>query len=811
MKYAEVAVNSPFSGSRSYCYSIPPQLNIDIGFPVWVPFGPRTLQGIVIDITDIPSFTETREIEDIISTKPMLSPQQIELAKWLSDYYLAPLFDCISLMLPPGFERRIKVCYTLSSVPSDLNSLPPEQKAVIDIFSDNNEIRLRQLEKKLGKVRAARIARDMTIAGMLTRHEELTGSGVKPKKVRVVEPDILPENVTGVLEGLKAKKKGKQAAVLEYLLKQEHPVTVQAIREELNTGTAVITSLQKAGLVNISEVEIRRDPLARYDIVLRRSPQLTPGQENVWRVLDSHLNGEKKQNKAGVFLLQGVTGSGKTEIYLRALEKVLSQGKKGICLVPEIALTPQTIERFVSRFPGRVAVYHSELSPGEQFDEWRRIANGECDVVIGPRSALFCPQPELGLIVLDEEHEWTYKQSDKSPRYHARTVAVKMAELTGATVILGSATPDVESCYRAESGDYRLISLQERITGRGITPLPEVEIVNLRDELMAGNTGIFSRSLLRAMAEVLNNKEQAILYLNRRGTANFMRCLNCGSVMKCPRCLVALTYHAESGKLVCHHCKYSCLPPRSCPVCHRPRMSMFGVGTQKVAGEALKFFPKARIVRWDRDVTGKKGSHEEIMEKLVKREVDVLVGTQMIAKGLDLPGITLAGVINADTGINLPDFRAGERTFQLTSQIAGRAGRGLVPGRVIIQTYSPEHYAIRAAAKHDYSAFYRTEIEYRKSLGYPPFSQMAGLTFSHINSAICSRDANRVLKMLTDEKDKQGITGLRIIGPVPAFIPRVRGHYRWHMVIIGHNLPQFLAKIELPKSVIIDIDPMSMF
>jgi primosomal protein N' (replication factor Y) (superfamily II helicase) len=809
MKYAEVAVNSPFSGRRSYCYSIPPQLNIDIGFPVWVPFGPRTLQGIVIDISDIPSFAETREIQDIISSKPLLSPQQIELAKWLSDYYLASLFDCISLMLPPGFERRIKVYYTLSSGPSNLNSLTPEQRAVIDMFAGNNEISLKQLEKKLGKAKAAKTARDMTIAGMLTRHEELTGPGIKPKKVRMVEPNIQPENITDVLEELKAKR--KQVAVLEYLLEQGQPVTVQSIREELNTGTAVVNSLQKAGLVNIREVETRRDPLARYDIVPRPSPQLTPAQENVWQVLDSHLNGDKKQDGSGVFLLQGVTGSGKTEIYLRALAKVLSQGKRGICLVPEIALTPQTIERFVSRFPGRVAVYHSELSPGEQFDEWRRIANGECDVVIGPRSALFCPQPELGLIVLDEEHEWTYKQSDKSPRYHARTAAIKLAELTRATVILGSATPDVESYYHANSGDYRLISLQERITGRGITPLPEVEIINLRDELIAGNTGIFSRSLLRALDEVLNNREQAILYLNRRGTANFMRCLSCGSVIKCPRCLVALTYHAESGKLVCHHCKYSCLPLRSCPVCRKPRMSMFGVGTQKVAEEALKFFPKARIVRWDRDVTGKKGSHEEIMEKLVKREVDILVGTQMIAKGLDLPGITLAGVVNADTGINLPDFRAGERTFQLTSQIAGRAGRGLVPGRVIIQTYSPEHYAIQAAAKHDYLAFYRNEIEYRKSLGYPPFSQMAGLTFMHVNSTICSRDASQALKTLTNEKNKQGITGLRFIGPVPAFIPRVRGHYRWQLIIIGHNLPQFLTGIELPKNVIIDIDPMSMF
>jgi primosomal protein N' (replication factor Y) len=809
MKYAEVAVNSPFSGRRSYCYSIPAKLKIDIGFPVWVPFGHRTLQGIVIDITETPSFADTREIEDIISSRPLLSPQQVQLAKWLSDYYLAPLFDCVALMLPPGFEQRIKVYYTLASPPSDVNSQIPEQQAVVDMFAGESKISLKQLEKKVGKAKAAKTARDMVISGILERHEELSGSGVKPKKVRFIELNTILEDIPNIPAELRAKKREKQAAVMEYLIEQGKPVIPQEIKEKLNIGTTVINSLKSAGLVNIVEIETRRDPLAHYNIVPKPPPQLTAAQENVWQVLDTHLDAGSTEK--GVFLLQGVTGSGKTEIYLRSLAKVLAHGKKGICMVPEIALTPQTIERFVSRFPERVAVFHSELSPGEQFDEWRRIENGECDVVIGPRSALFCPQPDLGLIVLDEEHEWTYKQSDKSPRYHARTAAVKLAELTGATVILGSATPDVESYYHAVSGDYQLISLQERITGRGIVPLPDVEIVNLRDELMAGNTGIFSRSLLNALSQVLDNKEQAILYLNRRGTANFMRCLSCGSVIKCPRCLVALTYHAETGKLVCHHCKYSCIPPRVCPVCRKPRMSMFGVGTQKVAEEVVRFFPKARIVRWDRDVTGRKGAHEDIMGKLVNREADILIGTQMIAKGLDLPGITLAGVVNADTGINLPDFRAGERTFQLTSQIAGRAGRGLVPGKVIIQTYSPEHYAIQAAAKHDYIAFYNHEIEYRRKLGYPPFSQMAGLTFSNVNANACSREAYRVFKMLTEERDRRGIAGLRFIGPVPAFIPRVRGHFRWQITVIGHNLAGFLSGLDLPGNLIIDIDPVSMF
>jgi primosomal protein N' (replication factor Y) len=509
-------------------------------------------------------------------------------------------------------------------------------------------------------------------------------------------------------------------------------------------------------------------------------------------------------------LLHGVTGSGKTEIYLRALAEVVSQGKRGICLVPEIALTPQTIERFACRFPGRVAVFHSDLSSGEQFDEWQRINDGGCDVVIGSRSALFAPQPNLGLIVIDEEHEWTYKQSDRSPRYHARDAAIKLAELSGAVVILGSATPDVATFYKANQGEYELVEIKERVTPHGLSPLPEVEVVDFREELKSGNRTILSRSLKNAIDQALSREEQIILFLNRRGTATFVQCRECGFIFSCPRCTAALTYHSTTRRLICHHCRYTDVTPADCPRCLSHKIKFFGVGTQKVEEEVARLIPGARLLRWDSDVTSTRRMHEELLTKFRAHEADVLIGTQMIAKGLDLPRVTLAGVISADTGLNLPDFRSGERTFQLLCQVAGRAGRGVAPGKVIVQTYSPEHYAIQAAAKHDYLAFYAREIDYRRKFGYPPFSQLASLTFNHANQTACLEESKRMSRLLVAEIDRRGIPGFRVIGPAPAFVPRLRGHYRWQLILCGTNLADYLTDLALPRGWSLDIDPVGM-
>jgi primosomal protein N' (replication factor Y) len=478
--------------------------------------------------------------------------------------------------------------------------------------------------------------------------------------------------------------------------------------------------------------------------------------------------------------------------------------------VPEISLTPQTIERFAARFPNRVAVLHSQLSLREQFDEWQSIRDGEFDVVIGPRSAIFSPQPNLGLIVVDEEHEWTYKQQEQSPRYHARDVAIKLAELTGAAVILGSATPDVETYYHAQQGDYHLLRLPERVVAGGGPSLPRTEVVDLREELKRGNRSIFSAALSGAIETVLAKREQAILFLNRRGAATSVQCRDCGYVLTCRRCEISLSYHLAEDSLLCHQCNQRSPVPQTCPRCGSRRIRYLGIGTQKLEQEVRQDFPGARLLRWDSDVTRGKNSHQVILDRFRKHEADILIGTQMVAKGLDLPRVTLVGVISADTSLNLPDFRAGERTFQLLSQVAGRAGRSILGGRVIIQTYAPEHYAIQAAAGHDYDTFYGEELAYRKQLHNPPFTRLASLTYTHTNDVACQKAAERMKQRIIEERDRRGIADLSLIGPAPAFIHRRRGRYRWQLVLRSSDPSAILSQIPIPQGWTVDIDPVGL-
>ncbi len=810
MKYADVAVNVPFARQRTFCYSVPTYLKVDIGQAVWVPFGSKVVQGIIVGLSDRPSVEVTKPIGDTIASRPLLSPIQIELALWVSSYYFSPLFDAVALMLPPGFERRVVTFLQLAAQPFDSSGLDPELKQIVDFLAGRGKVSMRELARKFGKKKSERAVQWLVRRRFLLKSEELQQVKVRPKTelfLRLVLPARATSDYVACLKNARAYK---QAAVLDFLLQQGKPVRVAEVRGKVACSSSVIESLRKKGLVAVEPVEKKREPLAGLRVDHSSPPELTASQMEAWQKILTQMNQPKQRNSPLVFLLHGVTGSGKTEIYLRVLAHVVAQGKRGICLVPEIALTRQTIERFASRFPGRIAVLHSGLSLGEQFDEWHRIKNGACDVVIGPRSALFAPQPTLGLIVIDEEHEWTYKQSDKTPRYHCRDVAVKLAELTGAVVILGSATPDVETYYRSLQSKYELIELKERITLQGIAPLPDVEVVDLRDELRAGNRGLFSRRLLEAIHQVLNDKGQVILFLNRRGTATFVQCWHCGFVFQCRSCAVALTYHATTGKLMCHHCSYSMALSSNCPRCSISRLKFLGVGTQRVVEEIRGIFPQARVIRWDSDVTTTRRAHEELLDKFRNHEADILVGTQMVAKGLDLPGVTLVGVINADTGLNLPDFRAGERTFQLLCQVAGRAGRGFTPGRVIIQTYCPEHYAIVAASKHDYRQFYIQELSYRRRFGYPPFGRLTHLIFSHTNEARCRAETHRVAKLLKDEIRRMGLSDIRLIGPTPSFISRIKGHYHWQIVLCGEGIAEVLSSVALPSGWTVDIDPVSM-
>jgi primosomal protein N' (replication factor Y) len=532
------------------------------------------------------------------------------------------------------------------------------------------------------------------------------------------------------------------------------------------------------------------------------APTLTlPQQVAARRILTAI---EKRQHMA--FLLHGVTGSGKTHIYLDAVDCALQHDRQAIVLISEIALTTELVRSFEQRFPGRIALMHSRLTTAEHRRAWERIRRGEADVVIGSRSALFAPVRRPGLVVLDEEHEWTYKQ-EMSPRYHAREVALWWGQLAKAPVVLGSATPDVESYYRAERNRYVLLRLPDRYLAN---PLPPVQVVDMRDELKAGNTSIFSRPLAAALEETLGRGEQALLFLNRRGTATCVTCRDCGHVVACRRCDVPLVYHRTDETLVCHRCNRRQPSPGRCPGCGGARIRYLGLGTQRVESELVARFPDLRVARWDRDATTQRGAHERIWQAFEAGEIDVMIGTQMIAKALDFPRVTLVGVVLADVGLFLPDFRAGERAFQLLTQMAGRTGRGPLGGRAIVQTYSPDHYAIQAAAGHDYASFYQREIAFRRAHGYPPLGRLVRLVYTGSGQDRCLRETAKVRNVLDEETSRQGIADIQILGPAPCFNRRLRGRERWQILLRGDRFARLLDRVQLPPGWSIDVDPVSL-
>jgi primosomal protein N' (replication factor Y) len=535
---------------------------------------------------------------------------------------------------------------------------------------------------------------------------------------------------------------------------------------------------------------------------------LTQDQRAGWEELYKGIERTLTGDSVAPYLLHGVTGSGKTEVYLHAVEAILQAGKQAIVLVPEIALTPQTVRRFISRFPGQVGLVHSRLSDGERYDTWRRARAGKLGVVVGPRSALFIPFAKLGLIVLDESHDNSYYQSEP-PFFHAREAAVAYARLCGAVCIFGSATPEVTSTYQAVQGNWQYLPLPARILAHrqhvqlqqeklGIASryrpleeqaefveLPPVEVVDMRAELKNGNRSIFSRALQAELAQVLHEKRQAILFLNRRGSATYVFCRDCGHVLKCPHCEISLTFHESTASLICHRCGYQRKMPKRCPACGGERIRQYGTGTEKVESEIQAHFSQARTLRWDYETTRKKGAHEAILDLFSRHRADVLVGTQMLAKGLDLPLVTLVGVVLADVGLNLPDYSAAERTFQVLTQVAGRAGRSPLGGKVILQTFEPEHYVIRTASQHSYRNFYRQELSYRRQLGYPPFTHLVRLEYRHTDQDRAEKVAYKLGSQILEWIRQEGYRATEMIGPVPCFYARLGGWYRWQIVLRG--------------------------
>jgi primosomal protein N' (replication factor Y) len=646
-----------------------------------------------------------------------------------------------------------------------------------------------------------------------------------------------PAYVTSTLDRAAAREAivelrggARLSAVLEALLRHDGPAWTGWVYAETDANAQTLRDLEEAGLVALSDEMVWRDPLAGRQFASDEAPVLTEDQAEVWASVQAAIGRaalEPSREGAGAMLLYGVTGSGKTEIYLRAIEETLRRGRQAAVLVPEISLTPQTIRRFAARFGGRVTVWHSELSDGERFDVWRRVRTNHpaAQVVVGSRSALLLPYPDLGLIVLDEEHESSYKQ-ERTPRYHTRTVAVELGRICAAPVILGSATPAFETFHAARTGEIELLTLSRRIrtalkpesgleAGRPAVPvvhteLPAVQVVDMRQELRAGNRSMFSRPLLTALDQVLDAHQQAILYLNRRGAATFVLCRDCGHVETCPRCATPLAYHGASNVLLCHHCNRRYPVPTHCPECHSGRIRYFGSGTQSLEDVVGQTFPDARVLRWDRDATGTKGAHDVILEQFASHQADVLVGTQMIAKGLDLPLVTLVGVIAADIGLFLPDFRASERTFQLLTQVAGRAGRSELGGQVIVQTYHPDHYAIVAASRHDYDNFYRQEMAFRREQNYPPFSRLARLVYYHTKNDRAQAEANRLAGEMREEIANRRLKGIDLIGPAPCFFTQQRGAYRWQIVVRGEDPTALLRCVSIPVGWRVDIDPVDL-
>ena len=649
---------------------------------------------------------------------------------------------------------------------------------------------------------------------LITALKAVMPSGkLKIKTKRVVDLAQSKDKSRDKIEELKSKAP-KQAAVLEYLVQHEPNLITTKLAEEVDTYAGTIRRLADKELVVYREQEIRRNPYQDLEFNQTSDLDLTSEQEEA---LESILKGVNNQGSQ-TFLLKGVTGSGKTEVYLQALAQVLAKGQGAIVLVPEISLTPQTIARFKGRFQNQVAVLHSQLSAGERFDEWRRLKKGEAKIAIGARSAIFAPLSDLGLIIIDEEHETTYKQDDH-PKYHAREAAVYRANLNDAVTILGTATPSLEAYHRTQKGDYKLLELNNRIDNR---PMPEVEVVDMREELSSGNRSMFSELLQEEITTRLEEEEQSIVFLNRRGFSTFVQCRKCGHVMRCNDCDVSLTYHSDPPLLHCHYCDHQEDVPKTCPNCDSKYIKYFGIGTQKVEEELNELFPEANIKRMDVDTTKKKGAYRRILSDFKEHKIDILIGTQMVAKGHDFPNVTLVGVITADTALNFPDFRSSERTFQLLTQVAGRTGRGDKGGEVVVQSYTPEHYSIQFAKKHDYDSFYEKEIASRKATSYPPFSQL-------INFLVRSEDEDKVIKaahklgeLVRGKIELLADAEIQVLGPVKAPLAKIQGKFRWQLIIKGSDLDELreisdYAVTELRSSSIsenvkvsVDVDPLRM-
>ncbi|MBT6150361.1 MAG: primosomal protein N', partial [Chloroflexi bacterium] len=744
--FAQVAVNVPHV-TGLFDYHVPDTLKdqIEVGHLVVVPFGKQVVQGVVVALLATTKIDETRPVQGILDNQITLTNSQIEFAKTIQKETFSTLAHSVGVMLPPGLNQIADTLFSIKGLITPSRPKGEVQGAILNVLNSKGDLRGRQLDRLLPKLNWRPSARRLVKQKLISATPILPPPRIRAKYIRTAQLSASPEEIDFHWDKLSRNEnvRHRRQRILEFLLQDPDPVDVAWVYAESEGNLQDLKKLSELGLLHLSETEAWRDPLAGIAFDPSVPPKLTSDQKNALDSINHSIDEATTGNTVKPIVLHGVTGSGKTEIYLEAVEKVVLQKKQALIMVPEIALTPQTIRRVIARFPGKVGLVHSKLSTGELYDTWRRIRLGKISIIVGTRSALFSPFQNLGIIILDEFHDASFSQNFRPPYYHAKTLSIKLAKQENIVCILGSATPDVESFYYAKKNSYQYIALPKRILAHQETieaykkqvgeihsfvpskseklqyaELPPVHLVDMREELKMGNRSIFSRKLIASLEQVLQKKQQAILFLNRRGLETYIFCRDCGHTMNCPRCTSNLTHHAQGtvSGLICHQCGHKEHIPDKCPNCESTKIRKYGMGTERVEKEIGEIFPKARTLRLDTDTTRQKETHQIILNHFRNQQADILVGTQMLAKGLDLPFVTLVGIVLADVSIHLPDYRAGERTFQLLTQVAGRAGRSPLGGQVVLQTFHPEHYVIKAAETHNYLQFANQELAYREKL-----------------------------------------------------------------------------------------------
>ncbi len=819
-RFVEVAVPLPVTGT--FTYSVPEALQnaAVVGVRVLVPFGRRKITGFVVGVAETAEVERVKPIVDVLDVSPVVDANMIQLTRWIADYYLASWGEVLRTALPPGINMESRRFARITdegreALESGDGGLTERRRRILDVLTERDETSLGVVNREAAIPRGASAdIMALRSGGLIELIERVRPPRVEPVSEGIVRLVVSVEEAGSEADKIE-RKAPKQAGALRELAAAEDGTLTNAELLARGFATSVAARLVERGLAERDDRGRDRLSTGFEGWALREEGALKPEQAKALEVIRDRVNAKS----FGVVLLHGVTGSGKTRVYVEAVEAARAAGRGAIVLVPEIALTPQMVQRMRMQFGDEIAVVHSGLSLGERYDTWRAISDGRFSIVVGPRSAVFAPVHDLGVIVVDEEHEGTYKQSE-SPRYHARDVAAMRAKLEGATVILGTATPSLESYLNARDGKYDLVELPERIDSG---PLPEVAIVDMRETETVDSEGAFSAELRDAVKETLEDERQIILFLNRRGYASFIQCMDCGHAERCDDCNVSMTYHSTDRTTRCHYCGRTSRAPDKCGECGSANLRFGAPGTQRVELAVRELFPEAVVERMDHDTTGRQGAHWRILKEFAERRTDILLGTQMIAKGLDFPGVGLVGVVAADVGLNLPDFRSGERTFQLLTQVAGRTGRGDERGRVVVQTYLPDHYTIEMARTQAFAPFFERETEERKGLGlgYPPFTRLVSIIIRGRDEQQVMKSAVRLADFLDRGAEQMADPAPEVLGPAPAPLERIKGVYRWQVLVRGRGgsaRALVAAALEqekvlsLPSTVqlAVDVDPMDL-